>query len=86
MVGFFGGILKLILVVVALLSGALSIFREFQLMYRPPAVPQKSVLWGVCTHRFRYFRTISLVSGVHFYEGKRGGITYDGGQMGSRKD
>jgi len=44
--GFLGSTLALVLIIVGLLSGVLSIFREVQVMYFPTRVGQKKTFWG----------------------------------------
>lgn len=46
MISYFGSILELVLIVVALLSGALSIVRDLQKMYSPARTDDKRLFWG----------------------------------------
>lgn len=46
MLNYFGGAFAVVLLIVGLLSGALSVFREMQLMYKPPAASQRKQFWG----------------------------------------
>jgi hypothetical protein len=46
MLSYFGGILEILLLVVGLISGALSVARDFQRMYSPARTDEKRVYWG----------------------------------------
>src|ERR1039457_6354973 len=45
-VGFFGNTVFIIVLIVGLLTGALSILREVQIMYWPTALPPKPLFWS----------------------------------------
>jgi hypothetical protein len=46
MLAFFGGFVGLLIVVIGLLSGVLSVLREFQVMYWKPTAPKRVVFWA----------------------------------------
>src|SRR5579872_6058439 len=44
--GIFPSVIALLLLIVALLSGAISVARDFQMMYLPPRTNERRVLWA----------------------------------------